>query len=395
MIRLLEEKDTPLAKSLWGYAFETDEPFYSWYFNNFFNPKNCLGFFEKNQLACCLQLNPYTLYLNGNSFQTSYIVGVITSPEYRNQGVMKKLLSKALIEIKERNHYISILMPFDTTFYSAYGWELCYHQLHYNIPLFTLRDLCGKDGTFYAIDIEKHIENLNIVYQTFLKDCHGYIQRTSKDWKVLLHDLLYNTNGHGYLLKNHQHEPVGYILYYFKNNKMVIHEMAYCNLWAQKSIFGFMHSHQSQATTVSWPAPLNDRTYLYLKDTIQPKPTNTIRIYPFMCGRVVDVKKALENCHFPKNLSFSFTMNIKDAYAPWNHQKFIVVLEKGTVSVEIIYRETVDFECSINTFSQLFFGALSVQEAIAWHKIIFSNSIKIEDLSKIFFKKNNYINEYF
>ena len=45
LARLLEAHETPLAKELWGYAFERDEPFYSWYFNEVFNPRNCVGLY--------------------------------------------------------------------------------------------------------------------------------------------------------------------------------------------------------------------------------------------------------------------------------------------------------------------------------------------------------------
>ncbi|QEK13301.1 GNAT family N-acetyltransferase [Crassaminicella thermophila] len=394
--RLLTKEDTSAAKKLWGYAFETDEPFYTWYFQEVFNPKNSIGIFSEGELVSYLQLNPYTIYLNGNSFKASYVVGVITSPEYRNKGAMKVLLSKAIEEMNKRNHFVSILMPFDTTFYRPYGWELCYSQMKYETPIYIVGHYSNqeKGGTFSRINLDKDFESLNNIYETYLKHHHGYVKRNKKNWDHILKDLAYY-NGHAYLLKDSKNLPVGYILYFIKNGKFTAKEIVYKNEWAKKSLFGFIYSHKSQATTVEWSAPSNDSTHLFLKDTIQPKPTNKVSLYPFMCGRIINIKKALESCLFSKSICCSFSMEITDSYAPWNDGTFIVTIQNGKASLEKTDLSSVDLSCTINTFSQLFFGAINIDQAISLEKIILHNQSILENLSKIFYSKNNYINEFF
>ncbi|TCO78710.1 GNAT family N-acetyltransferase [Marinisporobacter balticus] len=395
-IRLLKKEDTPSAKELWGYAFETDEPFYTWYFDKVFKPENAVGIFFEDNLASYLQLNPYTLHLNGNSFETSYIVGVITAPEYRNKGCMKTLLSKAIEEMYHRNHFISILMPFDTTFYRSYGWELCYSQQKYETPI----DVVGhysnheKGSTFSKVNLAKDFPSLNDIYKVFLKNHQGYVERNKENWNYILKDLGYY-GGHTRILKDEKNNPVGYILYFIKDGKFIAKEIAYKNHLAKKSIFGFMYSHKSQAITAQWSAPYNDTTHLFLKDTIQPKPTNTVNIYPFMCGRIIHFKNALEHCIFAKKLNFSFSIKITDPYALWNNDTFEVTIKSGKPSVQEVVLSDVDMVCNINIFAQLFFGTIDIYDAIEIDGVKIHNPCILDSISKIFHRKNNYINEFF
>ncbi|QZY55431.1 GNAT family N-acetyltransferase [Crassaminicella profunda] len=394
--RLLTKEDTLTAKKLWGYAFETDEPFYSWYFEEVFKPENAIGIFHEDILISYLQLNPYTLHLNGSSFQTSYIVGVITSPEYRNKGLMKILLPKAIDEMNRRNHYVSILMPFDTTFYSRYGWELCYSQLQYNTHIDVIGHFANgeKSGNFSRIDLNKDFEDLNKIYKIFLKNHHGYVKRNKTNWDYILKDLIYY-GGHACLLKDEENNPTGYILYFIKDGKFTAKEIAYTNIRAKKLIFSFIYSHKSQAMNAQWSTPYNDPTHLFLRDTIQPSPTNSVRIYPFMCGRIIHFKNALENSSFPKDMNFSFSIRIKDSYATWNDCSFVIKISKGKASVQKSNIDAIDVICDISTFTQLFFGTIDLHETIFLEKIIIHNPSLLKNLSKIFYCKNNYINEFF
>lgn len=390
-IRLLKDHEVTDAKELWGYAFEKDEPFYSWYFKDVFKAKNCMGIFFDGQLASCLQIPSYNIYINGSYYESSYVVGVITSPEYRNQGVMKSLIQKTLEEIRSRNHYISILMPFDTFFYRPYGWELCYSQLNYEVPIGVLKDYGSRQGTFKKVGWGTDIPALDKIYREYLKFHNGYIIRSKENWKVLLQDL-YHYGGFTTMVLDANNEPVGYLQYLLQGDKLMVKEMAYRNQWAKQALFGFIYGHYSQIKTVQWSAPADDNTFLLLRDTIKPSPTNSISIKPFMCSRIIDVKKALEHCNYA-NIDADFNMKVEDQYAPWNNDTFKVVIKNGIATVNPKKSSTPDLACSINTLTQLFMGTLDIDEALR-SELIGVNSKK-EQLSKVFIKKNTYINEYY
>lgn len=394
IIRRLEKKDMEAAKSLWRYAFESQEPFCSWYFENVVAPENLLGIFMEDDLAASLQLNPYRLWLNGNSFDTSYVVGVITAPAYRHRGLTKELMAAAIGEMNRKNHGVSILMPFDTSFYSTYGWELCYSQLRYEIPMDMLKNFGATQGNFTPVHGKDDVNALQGIYESYLKDYQGYVQRTPKDWAILIQDL-HHDGGYGYILMDETGTPAGYILYFLKDGTLNIRELAYCSHWAKKSLIHFVYRHKSQITKAAWPAPVGDLDFLFLRDTIKPTPTNTIRILPFMAGRVVNVKSALENCRYPKDTLLSFTLQISDIYGPWNHGIFSVMIQDGIPCVQETEDMEPDLSCSINVFSRLFFGAISLEQALFMEEALLHNPLLSDDLKRIFQQKNNFINEYF
>lgn len=392
-VRFLHEIDISRAKELWGYSFENEEPFFSWYFNEVFRPENTIGLFENNQLMSCLQMQPYTLNFNGTLLDATYIVGVVTAPEYRGNGAIKKLIPRAIKEINDRGHCISILMPYDTTFYNKYGWGLCYSQIKYEIPIDILSKYGERRGIFFPIDLND-IDELNRIYKLYLKKNHGFVERDLRNWEILLKDLKAD-GGYAFILRDTDGVPLGYIFYIIRKDKIYIRELAWVNENAKKSLLFFISSHSAQVLKVEWNAPISDITYLQLRDTITPKSTNMVRIVPFMCGRVINVKESLTRCRFNERINFSYTLKINDKYAEWNNKTFSIEIDKGNPKVFETELDKVDMECDIKTFSQLYFGTLSISEALEIDGIMLYSDNKVRSLEEIFNKKNNFINEYF
>ncbi|MCT4593757.1 MAG: GNAT family N-acetyltransferase [Anaeromicrobium sp.] len=389
-VTLLKEEDKKRAKILWGYAFERDEPFYSWYFDNVYDENNCVGIYD-DELVSYLQLNPYNIKLNNNIFPTSYVVGVISAPEYRNKGAMKKLLPKALEEMNNKGHWISILMPFDTNFYSPYGWELSYSQLKYHVPIDVIKGLKNKSGDFRKIKIGGSTDSLNEIYESYLYKYNGYVKRNPKEWEYIMHEVD-SYGGYMYILTINDN-PCGYIFYHIEDKILSIREMAYTNLEGMGALFNFIYSHTSQVTHVNWPAPIGDNLYLFIKDTIKPEFTNDIRVHPFMCTRVINVKNAIENCIFQRDTQFIFTVD--DTYAPWNNNTYKISITNGKASVTMVDPIYSQFSCNINTFSQLFFGSIDIYEGKFLNKVNITDESGIHEFNKVFYKKDNFINEYF
>ncbi|WP_338147597.1 GNAT family N-acetyltransferase, partial [Lysinibacillus fusiformis] len=56
---------------------------------------------------------------------------VATYPEYRQQGIIKRLMIEALQKMRDNGQTISVLAPFFVSFYRHFGWELFFEKLHY------------------------------------------------------------------------------------------------------------------------------------------------------------------------------------------------------------------------------------------------------------------------
>jgi len=386
--RIVREEDLEAVKWLWAYCFESHEPFFSWYFANYYRIENTLGGYEQGKLLSCLQLIPYQIFLRGQVLPTSYIVGLATYPEARRSGIIRGLLQSALEVMRERGHYINILMPFQAGFYYPFQWELCYHHYKYLISLTDLRDVSESWGDLSLVQSRTEINQLQQVYEMFMQDKHGYIVRQEMNWRYLLEEI-WGEKGHIYLLKD-KGEPQGYIIYILRNDRIIVREMIYSNLQAQKALFQFLYNHRSQVAMVEWNAPLDDLTYFSL-----PEAKRDIRIFPFLAGRIVDVVKALEAVNYRKGLKERITLQLEDELAFWNNGTFSLDVWGGKGRIEQIKGPLGDIICSIGAFSQLFFGRLSARELEKMGQIRVTCAEKIEILEQLFPKCNNYINEYF
>lgn len=385
--RIAGRKDREAFKRLWSYAFNGDEPFYSWYFTDYYNPLNALGGWQDGELRSCLHLHPYDLFLRGSVMPASYIVGVAADPAARQGGGSRYLLAAALREMRQRGHYVSILMPSKAGFYYPFDWRLCYHHLKYVLPLDDLKP-GAKPGSFYPA-AAKDIAALDAAYRRFVDGKHGYVVRAEQNWLHLLGEHA-NDQGYTYCLEI-DNQPAGYIMYMFRGDRILVKEMVYIDQAARQALFGFLYSHRSQAKTVEWNAPLDmaDGTLFTLFD-----PKQDIRVFPFMAGRVVDVAQALAAARYPAG-KYQLKLKIEDGLAPWNNQTFNLSISDRQAVIEAAGPAESEASCSVGALSQLFFGRLGAADLERQGKLQTSTPRVLDLLDKLFPLCDNFINEYF
>lgn len=391
-IKLIKDQDKIEVMKLWAYSFEDEtDPFYDWYFNNFFKAENTLGVYTNDKLLANLQLNPYQLYLRGKVLDTSYIVGIASIPEARGHGIVQNLMKEAFKEMRKREHFICLLMPYRAHFYYPYDFEFTHHHLKYTLPIISLKKLGEKYGEFRPLLERTDYLDLKEVYEKFTSNKHGYIMRSKENWKHLIEE---HIRGKGYIyLLTEEDEPQGYLMYYLQENKFIVKEMAYSNIKAQKSLLKYIYNHNSQVEFLEWNASSDDLTHLSL-----PDPKEGVALYPFMMARIVDVQGALESINYSQDITAKIIIKLTDKLAPWNEGTFQVEVTEGKAKVtkllEASNQELEQISLEIGALSTLFFGRLSVQELVFLGKIKSDSPEKIEVLNQMFPKTNNFINEY-
>lgn len=386
--RMACEGDRRQVEGLWAYCFEPQEhPFFRWYFERW-QPRNTLCSFEANHLAACVHLNPYNLRLGERTLPASYIVGLATAPEARRGGVAGQLLRAALVEMRRRKRYFNILMPSKAGFYYPYGWELCYHQIRYQLSLEDLRGLTSSEGTFQIITDPDDWRKLASVYNQFTTHRHGYVVRCEDDWRRLL-ESHWAERGYAAMLVQDE-QPTGYLLYHIRDGAIIIGDMAYSSYQGHRSLLGYLYNHRSQATSVELSSPLDDTLHLAL-----PNPKQGVSIYPFMAGRIVDVARALESMLYLPGEQGQLKVAVSDPLANWNHGTFAITVQDGQARVEISHTEVPDISCDIGALSLLVFGRLSAKELVTTGRIAVRDEASIDMLNRWFPKCDNYINEYF
>lgn len=382
-IRFARECDKNNIMKIWDYCFNDGPKFTDYYFNNKYKNYNTIVVEEEASIVSSLQLNQYKIKLNNKEYDTSYVVGVSTLPEARGRGYMKHIMDFTLNELYKKDQLISILMPIDYRLYRKYGYEHCYDQIEYEI---NIEDLKGfkSSGNLIKAGLDNINEMINIG-NCFLENLNGIVIRDEHYYKNLFKEVE-SEDGHIYIHKNDESD--GYIIYFINGDNIFIRELYYKNINALKGMLKFIYNHNTQCKTVNITSPVDDKIRFILSN-----PRNiTMKLKPFMMGRIINFKKYMESLHIESNYKSSLIISVKDDYIKENNKIFKLTLESNKLNVEY-GKFDYDVEFDINTLSQLAFSYINGREAYILNNFE-ENKKVIEFLDLIFTKKENYINEY-
>jgi len=384
-IRLVKDSDLDQVKKLWQYCFNDTPEFVEWFFANRFSPNNTLVLYEGNKVESALQLLPYKINLRDREMCTSYLVGVSTWPEARGRGYVTKLLKKATELMRERQQWVSVLLPFQYSFYRKYGWEVCYEFLLYQ----DCADWSPMQGSNHAtikpIDLEADLYLLGKSYSYFTRYYNGSMSRDKDDWARLWMDHVLD-GGVGYILTEESGE-LGYVLFSIAGQNLHIRELIFTGYRAKRELLRFIGKHQGQVSTWSWRAPMDDMTYMEMLD-----PRKNLCKFPFAMGRIIDVEQALSN--IPMNVDMEIVLEVTDPFIEWNNGRFRLSVDNGKLTVRKTMKSAESL-LSIQTLNQLLWGTIHPRKAISEGKILCVKNDVLEKLNTIFPPVPVYLGEEF
>ncbi|MCC0629978.1 MULTISPECIES: enhanced intracellular survival protein Eis [unclassified Clostridioides] len=391
-IRYAKEEEIESIKEIWSYCFNDSESFMKYYFSDKYKSENTVVALDEGKIISSLQLNQYKLLLNNKVYNTSYVVGVSTLPEGRGTGYMSKVIKFTLNELYKRGQLVSILMPIDYRLYRRFGYEHCYDQIEYTINTDDLKNF-KSSGRMIKSDLSQ-IDDLIRIDRTFLNEVNGNVLKDEHYYENLFKEI---QSEDGFLYIHEGNEKDGYIVYFLHGDKIFVRELFYKNIDALKSMLKFIYNHNTQCKIATISTPIIDKIRFILDN---PKDSE-IKIKPFMMGRVINVKKFIEDIDIDKDINGSVNLLVEDKFIDENNGLFKISVQNKKVSVQKLYKkdtekvqEGFDIKLDINTLTQLAFSYIDVKEALFLNDIKDVSEETIEILNCIFFKKNNYINEY-
>ncbi|HBG0232813.1 GNAT family N-acetyltransferase, partial [Clostridioides difficile] len=367
-IRYAKEEEIESIKEIWSYCFNDTESFMKYYFNDKYKSENTVVALDEGKIISSLQLNQYKLLLNSKVYNTSYVVGVSTLPEGRGAGYMNKVMKFTLNELYKKGQLVSILMPIDYRLYRRFGYEHCYDQIEYTINTDDLKNF-KSSGKMIKSNLSQ-IDDLIQIDRTFLNEVNGNVLKDEHYYENLFKEI---QSEDGFLYIHEGNEKDGYIVYFLQEDKMFVRELFYKNIDALKSMLKFIYNHNTQCKIVTISTPTIDKIRFILDN---PKDSD-IKIKPFMMGRVINVKKFIEDIDIENDINSSFNLLIEDKFIDENNGLFKISIQNKKVSVEQLDKkgaekpqEDFDIKLDINTLTQLSFSYIDVNEAI------FLNDIK-------------------
>lgn len=353
-----------------------------------------LGAFYEGVLYAAIEIIPFDVYMNGKICRMYGIGGVISDPECPEKGAVKLLFKKGFEMMRERGIYISHLYPFEINYYRQYGYDVSCDYAVWDIPVEAVMNF--KNGELKAFDnSEKMKQDIKNIYNQFASDRNMAIKRNDKQWESFFEShRAYTSNWFSYI---HYTDGVadGYMCYTTKENgdrpmKLVTNKFWFTSFEGVRGLLSYFLTQKSYADKAVITLP----TDVDLSAVIDScggwgKRNASKTVYDNGTSKVADVESMLKNTQYKGE--GKVTIKIKDdIYCPWNNDCF--TLEFGRENI-ITRGGKADIEMDINAFTSLILGRYDFDSCKIFQNVqIYGNE---ENLRKVFYKKNCWIEEHF
>ena len=178
------------VRQMWDEIFDDPEEFADYYFTEICKQNKILLAYKGDVLAGMIHLNPYEMQVEGKKELCYYIVGVAVKPEYREQGIMHKMMQRVLADMKKDGRAFAFLMPEREEYYESLGFEKVFHTLELDIDIAELEDenvvpddLSGEEG-YYT----KNLKDLHEERADILEHLSGEVNEAlAKKYRIYAH----------------------------------------------------------------------------------------------------------------------------------------------------------------------------------------------------------------
>lgn len=318
-----------------------------------------LGAYDFNKVVGQLLILPLNMTVHGVNLKMGGIGFVATYPEYRNQGIMKKLMIKALHEMRINGQVISVLAPFSVSFYRHFGWELFFDKVNYTIP----KDAFPSFG--HQLDHIKRISFELLNDEIFRDIQHFHNEHALKVNGGMIRDQawwqrLARREPENYLAAYYkENQVVGYVRYTIKDLTFSIKDFVAKDVYAEQAIWRFITSHQASVEKIEGATAIKSRMGFNFN-----QPQFKREVVQDVMVRVVDAYAFMQHYSWGK-IEEPLYVEIEDPCCPWNEQLYKINID-GHVSImkEKLIEDEHMLKLSINLFSTMMIGYLSVIDVL-------------------------------
>lgn len=343
------------------------------------------GYIVDDKLAGKAHIIPLQVMINGKSLHMGGISSVCTWPEYRRQGIAKKLMYRTLEEMDKHEQIISYLHPFHVGFYRKLGWELAFEKHNLTIPIEQLKRY-DSEHNGYMIREKDKLKTKQMIYQTYATRFNGMLDRDKLWWQQRV---LTNRSAQIAIAYNNKDIAEGYIIYEVKEDILRVQDYAYVNKNGRNIIFTFIANHDSMAKTVKLTVPKND-LLLYTLDN----PLIENEMEPYFMIRIVNVQKFLETYPF-KTENFELTIQVEDAFYEVNNGCYQIEHIDGKTNVQkLTEQKTAKVHCSIQQLSSVMIGYQCPLHLHQYH-LIEGDLSAIQKLASVVPVKQTFFTDFF
>lgn len=315
------------------------------------------------RMAATMGVFPFTVRLNGNGVKMGGVTAVGTLPEFRRQGLLRRIMTQGFETMRERGQSIAILWASMAAIYQRFGYGLASTQLSYSFdPRFSGFEsgpeptgnvaLMSKDDAWPIVK-QLYIEyatprNLLIHRGAVLWDVDVF--RPRKKGEPVYIGVYRNGDGQarGHVVyQTHEHDFNNY----GPNQVLEVKDFVALDMDAYRGLWAYLRRHDLVRTiSMRGVLPEDDPAPDLL---LEPRMLDR-RTQDQIWARVVDVAAALPQRPYGDRGELTFRI-AHDAMCPWNEGTWLLETDGPTSEVRRIDRSP-DLELSLNTLASLLVG---------------------------------------
>ena len=337
-------------------------------------PEWTLCAFDGAKLVSSYSAFPFTMRANGAATPLAGVSTVGTLPEYRRRGLVRRILTQAFQDMRERGQPVSALWASQAAIYQRYGYAMATVLRRYSIDTVDIAFHDGDEGSSRVerLDVATGYEPCKQVYIRFIEHRMGYLHRARALW---LNNALEERDADGpihvALSRDGTGEPDGYAIYTLRTDRVdhasrgqeiVVRDLAWLSVDAYRSLWTFFKRHDLVGKVRWESAPLDDPApELFLEPRLLHQ-----RDGEGVWLRVMDVAAALEGRGWSGEGVATLAVS-PDPLTPWNDGTLRIEAANGAAEVTRSPNGTsADATLSIKALAVLYAGRRSARELSAW-----------------------------
>lgn len=357
---------------------------------NFFR----LGAFEGDRLCATIQSEPFLINLDGQIVKMSGIGDVVADFNLPRKGLIKDLFREGFKIMREKEQVLSHLYPFQANYYRQFGYEIsCKHNI-WKIPVEYISNDCSGKYIYYDGSDKMKLEIMEI-YSTFSKRYNLSVIKSEKKWEKFFQAILPYEGVHFSYLHYSGEKADAFMSYKVITNEERPQDFFVDNLWFSdhqglRGVLSYFVSQRSYADRILVKSPVNVDLSACNEFQGGWAKRDTICETKFDgLTRVVDVEKILQKVRYRGSGRVGIQIE-NDVYCPWNNDCFTVSFGGQTT---VTRGGNPDIVMDINAFGAMILGAVSFEDSLIFPRVkIYGQK---EELEKVFYKKNQYIDVHF
>ena len=314
---------------------------------------------------------PFTMRANGNAVALAGVSTVGTQPEYRRQGLLRRIQTQAFADMRDRGQSVAALWASQAAIYQRYGYAMTTVLRSYHVDTTDIgfHDGVWGSGCVERLSVNDAFDVIKSIYIRFVENRTCYLHRSKALW---LQNAMEEIEGQGPIHAGVHYDEEGkadgYIIYTLRANKVdhatrgqeiIIRDMAWLSMDGYRSMWEWLKRHDLVGRVSYQTAAVDDPA---VELFAEPRLLHGVD-HEGIWLRVVDATGALGDRAYSSEGEITIGLT-DDPLTPWNNRS--IRLEASPEGAHVTSSKSADLQTSAKALASLYSGFRTARQLRAW-----------------------------